>query len=89
MENIEKLRVLLQHWIDHNKGHAEEFAKWQKLMADDAKGVVADHIGGAIKEMEQANEHLAKALHDAGGSKEGGGGDGGHHHHHGDGHHHH
>ena len=35
MENVEKLRVLLQHWIDHNKGHAEEFAKWEKCMADE------------------------------------------------------
>ncbi len=88
MDNVDKLRVLLQHWIDHNKGHAEEFAKWQELMTEDAKGVIADHIGEAIKEMEKANEHLAKALQDAGGPKEGGGGDD-HHHHHGDGHHHH
>lgn len=89
MENVDKLRVLLQHWIDHNKGHAEEFAKWQNRMTDDAKGVIADHIGEAIKTMEKANDHLARALHDAGGPKEGDGSDGHHHHHHGDGHHHH
>jgi len=87
MENVEKLRVLLQHWIDHNKGHTGEFAKWQKLMADDDKGVIADHIGEAIKEMDKANEYLAKGLQEAGGPKENNGGEG--HHHHGDGHHHH
>jgi len=88
MENVEKLRVLLQHWIDHNNGHAEEFAKWQKLMSDDAKGVIADRIGDAIKEMEKVNDQLARALREAGGPKQNEhGGDG--HSHHGDHHHHH
>jgi len=91
MENIEKLRVLLQHWIEHNKGHGEEFAKWQKLMTEDSRNVIAGAIGEAIEQMGKVNDQLAKALDEAGGpvEKEGGGGD--HHHHHGDdgGHHHH
>ncbi len=87
MENVEKLRVLLQHWIDHNTGHAEEFAKWEKCMTEDSKQNIADHIGAAIKGVEKVNEQLSKALLEAGGPKEDGGGE--HHHHHGHHHHHH
>ena len=31
MDNLEKLRILLQHWIEHNGGHVAEFAKWQTV----------------------------------------------------------
>ena len=86
MENVEKLRVLLQHWIDHNKSHAEEFSKWEKIMIEDAEGNIAAHISEAVKAVEKVNEQLTKALSEAGGPKEVGGE--GHHHHHGDHHHH-
>ncbi|MBW1635250.1 MAG: hypothetical protein JRJ68_03140 [Deltaproteobacteria bacterium] len=91
MENVEKLRVLLQHWIEHNKGHGEEFAKWQKRMAEDSNKVIADCIGEAIEQMGKVNDQLAKALNEAGGPVEKTGGGEHHHHHHGDdgGHHHH
>lgn len=86
MKNIEKLRVLLQHWIDHNKGHAAEFSKWQNLMHEDGENNVAVHIAGAIKAVEQANDLLGKALVEAGGPKDAGEGGHSHDHHH---HHHH
>ncbi len=82
MENVEKLRVLLQHWIDHNKGHMEEFENWQKLMAEEGKQPVADHITSAVKTMANVNVELEKALQEAGGPKEANGEDHHHHHHH-------
>ncbi len=82
MDNVEKLRVMLQHWIDHNKGHVEEFEKWRKTMADDGQDALADHITEAVKIMAEVNASLGKALHAAGGPKD----DGHHHDHH---HHHH
>ena len=33
---IEKLRILLPHWIDHNNSHIEEFSKWKDVAADEA-----------------------------------------------------
>ena len=89
MENVEKLRVLIQHWIDHNKGHAEEFAKWQSTMKDEGKEVIATNIADAIHGMEKVNDHLNKALLEAGGPKKSGDDHEHGHHHHGDGHHHH
>ena len=86
MDNVEKLRVLLQHWIEHNDGHVEEFEKWRKTMAEDGKQVLATHIGDAIAAMATVNEKLTKALTDVGGPPDKGDGDHDHHHHH---HHHH
>lgn len=82
MDNVEKLRIMLQHWIDHNKGHVEEFEKWQKMMAEEGKTHLADHIGSAVAAMAKVNEELVKALNVAGGP-----GEDDHHHH--DHHHHH
>lgn len=84
MDNVEKLRVMLQHWIDHNKGHVEEFEKWRKTMADDGQDELAGHITEAVKIMAEVNARLGKALHAAGGPKD----DEGHHHHDHDHHHH-
>jgi hypothetical protein len=78
MENVEKLRVMLQHWIEHNKGHVEEFEKWREVMRQDGQTLLAGQLAGAIATMSSVNELLAKALHDAGGPQA----DDHHHHHH-------
>jgi aryl-alcohol dehydrogenase-like predicted oxidoreductase len=84
--NTDKIKILLQHWIDHNKEHAGEYSKWQESMVDEGYGELAGYIGAAVQEMGRVNEFLEKALEEAGGSlKEGGG----HDHGHGHGHHHH
>jgi len=87
MDNVEKLRVMLQHWIEHNKGHVEEFAKWQKTMTEEGHNSLADHIAEAVKTMATVNTQLSKALDEAGGPKSDDDDD--HHHHHGHHHHHH
>ena len=78
MDNLEKLRVLLQHWIDHNGGHVTEFEKWQTIMKEDAKHTVASSIGNAITQMDKVSEILTDILTDCGGPKE----STDHHHHH-------
>jgi len=80
MDNIEKLRVMLQHWIEHNKGHVDEFVKWRELMKEEDRQVLAGHIDEAIAAMDAVNQKLEATLHEAGGPA-----DGDHHHHH---HHH-
>lgn len=82
MENKEKLRVLLQHWIDHNQGHAEEFEKWRLIANDEGASTVANHIADAITSMAKANASLSEALKDAGGPPEEHNHDHHHHHHH-------
>ncbi len=61
-EEIDKLRVLIPHWIDHNRGHAEEFRSWSTRA-----GVAAQDIIAAATRMEAANDALREALIQLGG----------------------
>ncbi len=63
MKEIDKLRVLLDHWIEHNEEHAAEFRRW----ADQA-GPAAPDVLGAAERMEQVNQALAAALAKLGGA---------------------
>jgi hypothetical protein len=88
MDNVEKLRVMLQHWIEHNKGHMEEFEKWHGIMKGECRKSLADSIHKSVELMGSVNAELERALKEAGGAKH----DDDDHHHHGhdhDHHHHH
>ena len=71
MNEREKLRILLPHWIEHNGEHAEEFRQWAGR-----GGAVEDLILAAADLVEEANERLEKAMAELGGPLE-------HHHPHG------
>ena len=55
--DLEKLRVLVPHWIEHNTEHATEFRQWAKR-AGEASG----DIRAAAEALEQANRALTAAL---------------------------
>jgi len=67
MEQMDKLRVLLPHWISHNHSHVEEFGKWSVFARDAGEGTVADQIDKAIIAVNQASALLEKAFAAAGG----------------------
>jgi hypothetical protein len=69
MDGIDKLRVLLPHWIEHNGEHAGEFREW----AEQA-GPAWNALMAAADLMEEANGRLEEALEQLGGPLE-------HHHH--------
>jgi hypothetical protein len=73
---VEKLRILLPHWIEHNDSHIAEFAKWQQVIAEETGGKASEKIGEAVAAMEKAGKVLSEALTELGGGLEG------HHHHH-------
>lgn len=75
MSEVEKLRVLLPHWMEHNDGHEAECVKWSEIARREGKESVADFIDDAVRAMREANTLLGKALEEAGGGAE-------HHHHH-------
>jgi hypothetical protein len=77
MNKLEKLQVLLPHWIEHNLGHAEECRKWAEQADHDE---VQSNLKAALAAMEGVTKHLEKALDAAGGPPTDG--DHGHHHHH-------
>ena len=61
-EELTKLRILLKHWVVHNKEHSQEFIAW----ADKAKTIGEVEIGKkmlqAAGEMDKAGEFLSQAL---------------------------
>ncbi|MEA3336644.1 MAG: hypothetical protein U9R25_12085 [Chloroflexota bacterium] len=65
MNDQEKLRVLIPHWIEHNDEHAAEFRRWA-----DKAGVAAPDILAAAEAVVLANEALASALDKLGGPAE-------------------
>lgn len=73
---LEKLRILLPHWIEHSHSHQEEFKKWAAVARDGGKTEVADQIEKAIAAMTEADKALEKGVAGLGGPLEG------HHHHH-------
>jgi hypothetical protein len=63
MNELEKLRVLIPHWIEHNEEHAEEFRHW----AIEAGEASAD-ILAAAETLAHSNEFLVSALEKLGGA---------------------
>ena len=78
---IEKLQVLLPHWIEHNENHEAEFRKWAEQVRAEGQGSLAEVLDKAVASMSATDAILKKALAEIGGPGEG------HHHH--DHHHHH
>lgn len=69
MNDLEKLRVMLPHWIDHNQGHEGEFARWAEKLAADAPEA-ARLIHDAVHSLQKARTSLEAALEQAGGPLE-------------------
>jgi hypothetical protein len=65
MDETEKLRVLLPHWIEHNGEHAAEFRDYAGR-----SGKVKDRLLAAALLLEEANAWLSDALHELGGPLE-------------------
>lgn len=80
MDSIEKLRVLLKHWIDHNGGHVAEFEKWRTTMSEENRETMVEALSTAITQMDDVSATLQAALDELGGAPESS--DHHHHHHH-------
>ena len=63
--DLEKLRMLLPHWIEHNAEHAGEFRTWAERGGDSRAP-----IREAAQYLELANQALEKALETLGGPLE-------------------
>jgi len=78
MNDLEKLRVLLPHGIEHNLGHGNEFAKWAELLRGTGETHLADLLEKAGASLKEADAALRAALERSGGALQGHD----HHHHH-------
>ena len=60
--DMAKLEVLLDHWIEHNREHAEEFTEWADRAKSLGQEAVHEEMTQAVKQMNGANESLLAAL---------------------------
>jgi len=58
----EKLAIMLDHWIDHNKEHAGEFREWAGKAKGFGEGAVEKDMLDAAEHMDKAGESLQRAL---------------------------
>jgi hypothetical protein len=58
----EKLKVLLNHWIEHNTEHAQEYTEWAEKAKYFGQVAVHDDIKQAVQQMNTMNALLLKAL---------------------------
>jgi hypothetical protein len=63
MEEIKKLSIVIEHWIEHNQSHMGEYQKWAQRADELGLGQVKIGIEEAIKTLSQSNTHLEQALH--------------------------
>jgi hypothetical protein len=63
MNEAEKLRMLIPHWIEHNDEHAEEYRRWAESAAEASVDLLA-----AVEAMKRVNQTLAVALEKLGGA---------------------
>ncbi|OGQ98851.1 MAG: hypothetical protein A2521_11135 [Deltaproteobacteria bacterium RIFOXYD12_FULL_57_12] len=68
MTDLDKLRVLLPHWIEHNRGHLAEFRKWATMAGSSATPQAAMLLEQAAARLAEADVALAQALVQLGGA---------------------
>jgi len=76
--DVEKLQMLLSHWLQHNQDHGREYEKWAGFAGDAGYPDAAAYIKQAVELLAKADEAFEKALEAVGGP----GKDHHHHHHH-------
>jgi hypothetical protein len=67
MTDMEKLRILLPHWIAHNHEHIAEIDRWASLCEISDNIHVKEALKKAIGATEKVNEELQHAMDMAGG----------------------
>ncbi|WP_066497634.1 zinc transporter [Abyssisolibacter fermentans] len=55
------LRVLLAHWIQHNKSHTDDFEQWIVRAKEMGKEETAEYIKKAVEFIDSANNMLLEA----------------------------
>ncbi len=62
MDEVQKLLIVIEHWIEHNEAHLGEYQKWAQRAGGMGLKLVKEEIEEAIGELRQSNGHLEKAL---------------------------
>lgn len=61
MEQLERLEILLTHWIEHNESHIKSYQEWVGKLKESGLREVAQKIENAAGLISQANENFKQA----------------------------
>lgn len=61
MSDIEKLKILMPHWINHNKDHIRDNEKWLKKTINLGLKDVGHELKEAIETLKKASRHIGLA----------------------------
>jgi hypothetical protein len=61
MREMEKLQVLIGHWMEHNAAHAEEFLRWAERARHEGCAAAASEIAEAAGRVREATQALGRA----------------------------
>ena len=62
MDESKKLLAVINHWVEHNEGHLDDYRKWGQTAASLGLESVKTEIEAAVEKLSQSNQHLKKAL---------------------------
>ena len=62
--DLEKLQVLLPHWIEHNTEHTAEFRRWAEQAGSAAADILAaaEHLEAASDRLRRTQERLGEPI---------------------------
>ena len=60
-EDLKKLQVMLEHWIDHGDSHAENYREWAEKASAAGEEEIAKEIHLAIDDNQSVKNHLKRA----------------------------
>jgi ABC-type glutathione transport system ATPase component len=60
-ETLRKLQVMIEHWIDHNVSHAENYREWASKASHAGEEEVSREIHLAMDGSDEVNKHLKRA----------------------------
>jgi hypothetical protein len=58
----QKLKIMLNYWIEHNREHGQEFSEWAEKAIAMGEPDVAQAIQQSVTEMDKATRLLSRAL---------------------------
>lgn len=62
MDSTERMKIRIEHWINHNENHLEEYQAVARELEACGKVESAHHIRQMAALLEESNDHLSKAL---------------------------
>jgi len=66
MNNLEKLQVLLPHWIEHHAEHASELHDWAERIQLTGQVNTAERLLATAALLQQVSDQLSKLLTELG-----------------------